>query len=97
MSAQEAHHYGMVNKVVPKDKHLEAAREWADIIATGAPLTIQGLKECLREMDGKSIRESFDLIRSGTMKAYEKAVQSEDAKEGVKAFAEKRKANFRGI
>jgi crotonobetainyl-CoA hydratase len=97
MSAQEAHHYGMVNKVVPKDKHLEAAREWADTIATGAPLTIQGLKECLREMDGKSVKQSFDLIRSGTMKAYEKAVQSEDAKEGVKAFAEKRKANFRGV
>jgi len=97
MSAQEAHRYGMVNKVVPKDKHLEAAREWADIIATGAPLTIQSLKECLREMDGISVRKSFDLIRSGAMKAYEKAVESEDAKEGVKAFAEKRKANFRGV
>ena len=53
MSAQEAHHYGMVNKVVPKNAAMDAAREWADIICTGAPLTIQGLKECLREMDGK--------------------------------------------
>jgi crotonobetainyl-CoA hydratase len=97
MSAQEAHHYGMVNKVVPKDKHLEAAREWADLIATGAPLTVQALKEFLREMDGKSVRDGFDLIRSGTMKAYEKAADSEDSKEGVKAFAEKRKANFRGV
>jgi crotonobetainyl-CoA hydratase len=97
MSAQEAHHYGMVNKVVPKGAEMDAAREWAETLCTGAPLTIQGLKECLREMEGKTVRESFDLIRSGTMKAYERAVLSEDAKEGVKAFAEKRKANFRGV
>jgi crotonobetainyl-CoA hydratase len=96
MSAQEAHHYGVVNKVVPKEKLMEAAREWADLIATGAPLTVQALKECVREMDGKSVRESFDLIRSGKMKAYEASLLSKDAKEGVKAFAEKRKANFKG-
>ena len=97
MSCQEAHHYGMVNKVVPKEKLMETAREWADMIAGGAPLTIQALKECLREMDSVSIQDCFKLIRSGKMKVYEKALVSEDAKEGVKAFGEKRKANFRGV
>lgn len=96
MSAQEAHHYGMVNKVVPKEKLMATAREWADLIATGAPLTVQALKECLRAMDGISIRESFNLIRSGTLKTYEAATLSADAKEGVQAFADKRKANFKG-
>ena len=96
MSAQEAHHYGMVNKVVPKEKLLATAREWAEMIAGGAPLTIQALKECLREMDSVSIQDCFKLIRSGKMQTYERALVSDDAKEGVRAFAEKRKANFKG-
>ncbi len=96
MSAQEAHHYGMVNKVVPKEDLMATARQWADLIATGAPLTVQALKECLRAMDGRSIRDSFALIRSGALKTYEASLLSKDAKEGVQAFAEKRKAGFKG-
>ncbi len=96
MSAQEAHHYGMVNKVVPKEDLMATARQWADLIATGAPLTVQALKECLRAMDGRSIRDSFALIRSGELKTYEASLLSKDAKEGVQAFAEKRKAGFKG-
>ncbi len=96
MSAQEAAHYGLVNKVVPKERLLAQAREWADLIASGAPLTVQALKECIRFMEDKSVEDSFKLIRSGTMPTYEAADESADAKEGVKAFAEKRKADFRG-
>jgi len=96
MPVQEAAHYGLVNKVVPKEKLMETAREWADLIATGAPLTVQALKECVRSMEAVSVEDSFKLIRSGTMKTYEAADSSSDAKEGVKAFAEKRKADFKG-
>jgi crotonobetainyl-CoA hydratase len=96
MSAQEAKHYGMVNAVVPKDKLIETARDWADKIAAGAPLTIQALKESLRAIDGRSIREGFDIIRSGKLPVYERALLSDDAKEGVRAFSEKRPAVFKG-
>ncbi len=96
MSAQEAKHYGMVNAVVPKDKLMETARDWADKIAAGAPLTIQALKESLRAIDGRSIREGFDIIRSGKLPAYERALLSDDAKEGVRAFSERRPAVFKG-
>jgi crotonobetainyl-CoA hydratase len=75
---------------------METARDWADRIAAGAPLTIQALKESLRAIEGKSIREGFEIIRSGTLPTYERALLSEDAKEGVRAFSEKRPAVFKG-
>lgn len=96
MSAQEAKHYGMLNAVVPKDRLMETARDWADKIAGGAPLTIQALKEALKAIEGKSIREGFDVIRSGSLPTYERALLSDDAKEGVRAFSERRPAVFKG-
>ena len=96
MSAQEAKHYGMLNAVVPQDRLMETARDWADKIAGGAPLTIQALKEALKAIEGKSIREGFDVIRSGKLPTYERALLSDDAKEGVRAFSERRPAVFKG-
>ena len=80
----------------PVARLMPTAREWADSIAEGAPLTIQALKEALRAIDGVGVRESFEIIRSGSLPTYERALVSEDSKEGVRAFSEKRPARFTG-
>ncbi|MFW5970177.1 MAG: enoyl-CoA hydratase-related protein [Halofilum sp. (in: g-proteobacteria)] len=96
MEVDEALHYGMINRVVPSDQLMPTAREWADTIAEGAPLAVQAIKEILRETESMSVKDTFSYMREAEFENFPKVLQSEDAKEGVAAFAEKRKAHFRG-
>ncbi|MEF8834370.1 MAG: carnitinyl-CoA dehydratase [Halofilum sp. (in: g-proteobacteria)] len=96
MEVDEAMHYGMINRVVSSDQLMPTAREWADTIAEGAPLAVQAIKEILRETESMSVKDTFAYMREAEFENFPKVLQSEDAKEGVAAFAEKRKAQFRG-
>jgi len=96
MEVDEAMHYGMINRVVSSDQLMPTAREWADTIAAGAPLAVQAIKEILRETESMSVKDTFSYMREAEFENFPKVLQSEDAKEGVAAFAEKRQAQFRG-
>ena len=96
MSAQDAASYGLVNKVVPADQLMETAMAWANKLTKVAPMALQSVKEVLRAIDGESIRQSFDTMRSADLPMYRKVLASEDAEEGVSAFVEKRDADFKG-
>ena len=90
--AQRALQTGMVNKVVDVGQELQAAKEWARILADSAPLVLETVKEFSLATLNKSPAEAGAISRHQLLTVRNSA----DGKEGGKAFAEKRKPHFTG-
>ncbi|MGH7835810.1 MAG: enoyl-CoA hydratase-related protein [Candidatus Binatia bacterium] len=92
LSAAEAERLGLVNKVVPVELLLEEAKNLAKKIAAKPPLAVKAAKESIQNALKASLDEALEFER----KSFYLIFASEDRKEGMKAFTEKRKPQFKG-
>jgi enoyl-CoA hydratase len=92
LTATEALHYGLVNRVVPDEMCLKEALELAANIAARAPLAIRFGKEMVNQAFETGLAEGIADER----RSFYFLFGTEDQKEGMRAFIEKRKAEWRG-
>ena len=95
VSAEEGRALGFVNEVVPADLLDGAVRRWCDDILRASPMAIRASKDTV--MRGLSERDVASAMqRQSSWKAFIELEASEDAREGAKAFMEKRPAIWKG-
>jgi len=82
--------------VVPAAELMPAARELAGAICASAPLAVAAVLEILRETEATSMRTGYSVLRSGALPAYRAMLDSQDAREGARAFADRRKPQWQG-
>ena len=92
ISAEEACRIGLVNYVVPQEKLMETAEEFARKIAENGPLAVRKIKETVLKALGRPVEEGYALEDE----AVRVVIRSEDAREGPRAFVEKRKPRYLG-
>lgn len=92
LAAADAHRLGLVNKVVPTAELESAARAWAEKLAQGPTFAIGMSKRLLN----RSLESSMETCFEEEALAQSLVTQSEDTKEGIKAFMEKRPPKFIG-
>jgi enoyl-CoA hydratase len=92
ISAQEMAAHGLVNRVVPKGEHLNEALKLAKTVAAQAPIAVRLGKEAVLAAFETGLEEGLEAERKNFFLLF----ATEDMREGMQAFIEKRKAEFQG-
>ena len=93
ITAQEALRWGLINRIVPKGKALEETVKWAHELCENAPLSVIAITRTLRELQ-EYLPEDEAMAKQDEIGWP--IFATEDSKEGMRAFKEKRKAVYKG-
>jgi crotonobetainyl-CoA hydratase len=96
LTAAEAARWGLVNRVTPAAGLMTAARELAAAVCAAAPLAVAAVLEILRETESGGVAAGYATQRGGNLPAYRAMLGSADAREGARAFTERRPPVWRG-
>jgi len=92
ITAQEMYAHGLVNRVVPQGEHLSEAVKLAKTVAAQAPVAVLLAKDAVNAAFETPLEEGLDIERKNFFLLF----ATEDMREGMRAFIEKRKAQFQG-
>jgi enoyl-CoA hydratase len=92
LTAEEAQHYGLINRVVPTERYLDDAIRLAAEIAERAPIAVRLSKEAVNRAFETSLSEGLLVER----RLFTMLFATEDQKEGMQAFIEKRPPKWQG-
>ncbi|HEX5942216.1 MAG TPA: enoyl-CoA hydratase-related protein [Anaerolineales bacterium] len=92
LTAQEAYQFGMVNRVVPVEGYLEEALKLAQEIAARAPVAVRAAKKMINQTFERTLADGLTEEKQEFYNLF----ATEDQKEGMQAFIEKRKPEWKG-
>ena len=92
IKAPEAMEMGLINRVVPKEDLEQEALAWAESLAKRSPVAVQIAKKAYYAAEDMNYDKQFEYMNE----AFARLCTTEDAKEGVSAFFEKRKPEWKG-
>jgi enoyl-CoA hydratase len=92
LTAQEAYQFGMVNRVVPVEEYLQEALRLAEEIAVRAPIAVRAAKKMINQAFERTLADGL----AAEKQEFYNLFASEDQKEGMQAFMEKRKPEWKG-
>jgi crotonobetainyl-CoA hydratase len=94
--ARELEALGLINRVVPGDQLMDAARQMAGDLLRASPLSLAAVKETVHLTENLTFEECYADLRARRFPAFVKMLQSSDATEGARAFLEKRDPRWQG-
>lgn len=89
--APRLHQLGVVNRLVPDGKALDAALDWADELAALSPNSVERIKTLINDAQGNPLTQHFEAEKH----SFVESLHHRDGKEGISAFLEKRKPQYK--